>query len=72
MKKDNERQERFCADCEFSVPAPLGRDGDTFICRKKGMVSWDYRCHRFKYDILKRDPKHLPDLPQVERIDLDN
>ena len=42
-----------CAYCEHAVPL-LGED--TVLCRKNGIVSADYCCKKFSYDLFKRKP----------------
>lgn len=42
-----------CAYCEHAIPL-LNRD--EVLCRKNGVVSADFRCKKFTYDLLKRKP----------------
>ena len=43
---------KFCAYC-----AHAGRsDSDRLLCARKGFVSPDGKCWRFRYDPLKRTP----------------
>lgn len=43
---------KFCSYCVYA-----GQSGDgRMICSKKGFVSPDGKCRRFKYDPLKRTP----------------
>ena len=50
--------ERACAYCARAVKA----DEDTMVCRKKGPVSANESCRRFRYDPLKR----IPEAPSAE------
>lgn len=43
-----------CSYCEYGKASV---DGETVLCRKKGVVEKDFACKKFKYDILKRQPK---------------
>ena len=43
---------KFCAYCVHSGLA----SGDRLLCSKKGFVTADFRCWRFRYDPLKRKP----------------
>ena len=42
-----------CAYCEHAVPL---LSEDEVLCRKNGVVSADYHCKKFSYDLLKRKP----------------
>ena len=46
------KMERACAYCTRAVKI----DEDTVACVKKGVVSADGACRRFRYDPLKRTP----------------
>jgi len=43
--------------CEYCVHGKLAADGETVLCIKKGPVERDYFCRKYKYDILKREPR---------------
>lgn len=45
--------ERFCKYCEHAEEL---RDGNTMLCKTRGVVSSGACCHRFRYDPLKRTP----------------
>ena len=47
--------DRFCSYC-----AHAGKiDEDTYLCKKKGIVTSSHRCRKFKYDPLKRVPARM-------------
>ena len=50
--------ERKCAFCEYGTMITLstGEEPD-IICEKKGLVPQDHVCRRFRYDLLKREPR---------------
>lgn len=50
-----------CAFCEYASDT---LSPDRMICKKKGVVSADYYCRAFVYDLMKRRPKRMPSLPQ--------
>lgn len=52
--KFKERIEVFCKYCEHASPIV---SEDKMVCPKYGVVSADYKCRRFRYDPLKREPK---------------
>lgn len=69
--KNKEKDLRVCAYCEYGTPAPADEKGnEVVVCSKRGPVKADGHCFRFKYDILKRDPKRRADLPEIEKIDI--
>lgn len=73
MKKTDGEIERFCTFCEYGTPMPVQNgEEDVVICQKRGPVKADFVCRKFVYDLLKRDPKRINDLPEMVRIDLDD
>lgn len=44
--------ERLCSHCVHAGKI----DGETYLCAKKGIVSCDHHCRKFRYDPLKRVP----------------
>ena len=53
MSEQRAEYEKYCANCEHSVPM---YDKEHFLCDKKGVVSGGYCCRRFIYDPQKRTP----------------
>lgn len=52
---------KTCTNCKFGI---LSDDGESILCKKKGVMElYDY-CRRYQYDPTKRRPK-LP-MPTVE------
>lgn len=43
---------RSCAYCAHGTRL----DGEQILCTKKGILSWDSGCRKFRYDPLKRVP----------------
>lgn len=58
---------RVCAFCDKSV---LLKDKDSVLCAKRGVVSCDYVCRRFRYDPLKRVPNAPPPIVGLSGDDL--
>lgn len=59
--------EKFCSYC-----AHAGKiDDSTYLCSKKGVVSFCNHCRKFKYDPLKRVPTRIKpkDFSQYDNID---
>ena len=48
--------------CKYCLKAVLTPDKEVILCPKKGSVSADDSCRRFKYDPLKRQPGGVPEL----------
>lgn len=44
--------ERSCTYCAYSAPL----DDDRMLCTKRGVVSVDSECRKFRYDPFKRIP----------------
>lgn len=63
-----ENIDKSCGYCEHGKAAP---DGETVLCIKKGVVTPDFHCRRFKYDPLKRVPKRRPPLPEYSPEDFE-
>ena len=64
FRKDIEKNCSYCAHAvKFSE--------DKFICSKKGIVTQDEGCRRFKYDPLKRVPvkAKAKDFSQYDDVD---
>ena len=71
VKNKDKEIARVCAYCEYGTPAPSDDKGNDIVIRStRGPVKADGHCLRFKYDILKRDPKRRADLPEIEKIDI--
>lgn len=43
-----------CSYCAYGKESP---DGETVLCKKKGIVEKDFACKKFTYDVLKRQPR---------------
>ena len=53
FSKDNAQ---VCALCEHGTQL---QNVNHVLCRKKGVVLATYRCRKFAYDPLKREPKRI-------------
>ena len=47
--------------CKYCTLAVVTADEKVILCRKRGSVSGDDFCRKFKYDPLKRQPGSLPE-----------
>lgn len=73
MRRTKIDEGRFCAFCERATPIPTPEGGeDAVVCEKYGIVKADHVCRRFRYDMLKREPKGVPPLPNTEVVTLDD
>lgn len=59
--RNKQEKEKFCKFCER---ASCLHDPDSMLCEKKGVVSSLGKCHSFRYDPLKREPK-IKNLPEA-------
>lgn len=65
-----EKQE-IAPKCEYCRYGRLSPDGETVLCEKKGVVERDGTCRRYKYDILKRQPRRRPEMPVFSAEDFE-
>ncbi|HIR11378.1 MAG TPA: hypothetical protein IAB30_04185 [Candidatus Fimenecus excrementavium] len=56
MKKKTDA-EKIAPKCEYCAYGRLSPDKETVLCEKKGVVERDGHCRKYKYDILKREPR---------------
>ncbi len=68
-KKKNNNPDLPCI-CEFCEHAAIINDENNVLCEQRGIVSREYKCKKFAYDPLKREPKPLPPLPKLTEEDL--
>lgn len=50
--------EKKCALCQFGQPIP---DTLEVLCKKYGVVEYNYVCKKYKYDIFKKKVKRKRD-----------
>lgn len=61
------QDESRCEWCAHGHPA--NNDETKILCRHKGIVDSAFHCRKYKYDPLKRVPKHAPKLPEFDSND---
>ena len=57
-----------CQYCQYGF---LTRDGKSVLCEKKGVMSPDSSCHKYRYAPLKRIPKRPKPLPKMDPSDFE-
>ncbi len=62
-KKKNIDAEKCCAYCEY---AEFTEDEEFMLCAKKGKVEAFHSCRRFSYDLLKRKPRVMMEIPTID------
>ena len=55
--------------CSYCAYGKLSPDGETVLCKKKGVVEKDFACRKFQYDVLKRQPKRPIELEKYNPED---
>lgn len=55
--------------CSYCVHGKFAPDKESILCIKKGVVSLDYSCKRFKYDPLKRKPIRPRNIEKFDESD---
>ncbi len=53
MSKKHTDTEKACAYCEYATKTI---HEDKMLCEKKGIVSSDFKCRKFVYDLQKHAP----------------
>ena len=59
----NKDIEKICLYCEH---AKENISGDDILCPFKGVVSFNFKCRRYKYDPLKREVRRAPHIEKPE------
>ena len=57
MKNPFKKDSGVSPACAYCKNGRLSPDGEGVLCSKKGIVEKDFCCKKYKYDILKRQPK---------------
>ncbi len=68
--KNKESSRDIPCVCEFCEHASIINDEANVLCETRGIVDREYKCKKFVYDPLKRDPKPLPPFPKLSEEDL--
>ena len=68
MKKLLNKKE-ISPSCSYCALGKLAPDGETVLCKKKGVVEKDFYCRKFKYDVLKRQPRRPVELQEYSPED---
>lgn len=55
----SDENERKCALCQFGELIPETLE---VLCKKYGVVDYDYVCKKYKYDIFKKKVKRKRDI----------
>jgi len=55
--------------CEYCAKGKLSKDHTKVLCERKGIMSLNSKCFRFKYDPLMRRPSREPELPEYYAAD---
>jgi len=45
--------EEKCCYCEYAAPI---RETNGYICKKKGIVTYNFKCRKFAFDPIKLSP----------------
>lgn len=57
------------ASCSYCANGKLSPTGDAILCQKMGIVEKDFSCKKFKYDVLKRQPRRPREIEHFEAED---
>ncbi|MCQ2476827.1 MAG: hypothetical protein MJ125_03230 [Clostridia bacterium] len=71
MKKNVLNKKTYPPKCEYCQKGKVSPDGETVLCKKKGIVERDFSCRSYKYDVLKRKPLRRPVLEDINPQDFE-
>ena len=57
--------------CAYCANGTRSSDKKRILCTKRGVMLPDSSCGRFVYDILKREPRPKPRLPEFDKSDFE-
>lgn len=57
------------ARCSYCANGKLAPTGDSVLCKKLGIVDPEFSCNKFKYDVLKRQPRRPREIEHFEAED---
>lgn len=69
MENDSEKIRKMCRFCENASQIS---DDEHMLCTRKGIVSCEYKCRRFSYDVMKHIPAAKKAPPPFLYIDIDS
>ncbi len=55
--------------CGYCLRGKPTRDGSMVLCEKRGIVPPHFKCRKFRYDPLLREPKGVPEMPHFDPSD---
>ena len=58
--------ENISPACGYCAQGKNTADGAMVLCSRTGIVSPYYRCRKFVYSPIRRKPRALPKLPEVD------
>lgn len=61
----------YPASCAYCESGRLSPGGVSVLCVRRGIVSPDGKCRRFRYDPLKREPKLPLSAPKADASDFE-
>ncbi len=50
-------EKEISPSCSYCANGKESPDGETVLCKKKGIVEKNFACKKFVYDVLKRQPR---------------
>ena len=62
-KRKQDDENKCCAYCEY---AESTEDESIMLCSKKGKTEADFFCRKFSYDLLKRKPRVMTQIPTID------
>lgn len=69
MSKKILNEKEISPSCSYCMHGKCSPDGETVLCKKKGIVEKDFSCKKFSYDVLKRQPRRPLPLQKYSKED---
>ena len=57
--------------CGYCLHGTRTQDKEAILCQKKGIVTEDFRCRKFIYDPISRQPKVQPKMIKYDKSDFE-
>ncbi len=71
MRKKLLNEKDISPSCSYCAHGKSAPDGESVLCKKKGIVEKDFACRNFSYDVLKRQPKRPAPLAKFNSEDFE-
>ncbi len=71
MAKKLLNKKEISPSCSYCTHGKLSPNGETVLCKKKGVMEKEDCCKKFVYDVLKRQPRRPLPLQKYDKGDFE-